>query len=83
MGRPADIALEQGGTLRQGDLAGLLRRSPVSVQPEASVRDALGRMKDERVGTVVITEPVRGLPLGILTRQDVIDRVVLPGGGLG
>lgn len=82
MGRPADIALEQGGTLRQSDLAGLLRRSPVSVQPEASVRDALGRMKDERVGTVVITESVRGLPLGILTRQDVIDRVVLPGGGL-
>lgn len=68
--------------LYQGPLAGLLRRSPVRVQPDARVRDALGLMRDERVGSVVVTDPVHGLPLGILTWRDIIDRVLLPGGGL-
>ncbi|KAB2966684.1 DUF294 nucleotidyltransferase-like domain-containing protein [Zoogloea sp.] len=82
MGRPTDTFPDHGRNIRQGSLAGLLRRAPVKMQPEASVRDALGLMKAERVGSVIITDPARGLPLGILTQQDVIDRVVLPGGGL-
>ncbi len=82
MDGPADTVPEQGRSFREGSLVGLLRRPPVSVQPETSVRQALGLMKGARVGTVVITDPERGLPLGILTKQDVIDRVVLPGTGL-
>lgn len=82
MGAPADMFPDHGRNLRQGGLAGLLRRSPVQVQPEASVRVALGLMREKRVGAVVITDPAYGLPLGILTQQDVIERVVLAGGGL-
>jgi CBS domain-containing protein len=68
--------------VRTDSLAALLRRVPVAVSPETSVRDALGRMCVERVGTVVVTDPLRGLPLGILTQRDAVQRVALPAGNL-
>lgn len=68
--------------LPTASLAALLRRAPVAVSPETSVRDALGRMCAERVGTVVVTDPTLQLPLGILTQRDAILRVALPAGDL-
>lgn len=67
---------------RAASLADLLRRAPVAVSPETSVREALGRMCAERVGTVVVTDPLKGLPLGILTQRDALRRVALPAGDL-
>lgn len=64
-----------------GGLGALLRRPPVHMLPEASVRDALQRMDRERVGAVVIADPAQR-PLGMLTLRDVMERVVLPGGDL-
>lgn len=63
-------------------LATLLRRRPVAVSPDTSVREALGRMCAERVGTVVVTDPVGRLPLGILTQRDALQRVALLAGNL-
>lgn len=68
--------------VRVANLASLLRRAPVAVSPESSVRTALGRMCAERVGTVVVTEPLQGLPLGILTQRDALLRVALQAGDL-
>ena len=67
---------------RGGGLAALLRRPPLQVGPEVSVREALGRMGVERVGTVVAVAPASLQPLGILTLRDAIDRVALVGGDL-
>lgn len=63
-------------------LARLLRRRPVGVLPDVTVRDALRRMVAERVGSVVIVDPQAARPLGVLTQRDVVERVVLCGGGL-
>ena len=67
---------------RGGGLAALLRRPPLQVGPEVSVREALERMGVERVGTVVAVAPASLQPLGILTLRDAIDRVALVGGDL-
>lgn len=68
--------------LAAAGLAGLLRRRPVGVLPDATVRDALRLMAVERVGSVVVVDDQATRPLGVLTQRDVIERVVLPGGDL-
>jgi CBS domain-containing protein len=55
-------------------LADLVRRPPVSVPPQATLREVFDRMERDRVGSVIV-----GDAEGIFTRQDVIGRVVLPG----
>ncbi len=65
-----------------GCLGGFLRRNPVHVGPDSSVREALGRMCAARVGTVVVVDPASLRPLGILTQRDAIERVALVAGDL-
>lgn len=72
--------MSSGGE-RGGGLTALLRRAPVHVLPEASIRDALKRMDAERVGAVVIADPALR-PLGVMTLRDMIERVVLPSSDL-
>ncbi len=62
-------------------LAGLVGRPPVVVGESASLRSALHLMDKERVGSVVVVEGA-DRPLGIVTLQDVLRRVALPGADL-
>ena len=55
-------------------LADLLRRSPVSCAEQASTGDVLDRMRDEKIGSMVITDAA-GLPVGIFTERDAVVRV--------
>lgn len=57
-------------------LTQLLRRAPVTVRPDASVREALEAMNAGRIGSVLIVTG-DGLAVGILTFGDVLRRVVL------
>ena len=57
-------------------LAGLIRRPPVACGPECSVRVALARMRQERVGSILVTDPAAAV-LGIFTLRDLRDRVAL------
>ncbi|WP_172204275.1 DUF294 nucleotidyltransferase-like domain-containing protein [Niveibacterium sp. COAC-50] len=57
-------------------LRALVRRAPVTVTPEASVREALELMDAGRIGSVLIAAE-DGIPQGILTFGDVLRRVVL------
>lgn len=61
-----------------GSLEMLLRRAPLSVSPEAAVREVLRRMCVEDAAEAVVVAPVTGRPLGILTQRDVVERVALP-----
>lgn len=59
-------------------------RKPVVVSPQASVREALQAMHDAKVGSVLVTQGEQAQDvLGILTRDDVIARIVLPALDLG
>jgi CBS domain-containing protein len=59
-----------------------IARQPVTVALEATVREALETMDRARVGSVVVTDATRHHPLGIFTLEDLVRRVVLPGGDL-
>lgn len=62
--------------LHQNTLGALCRRPPVSVTPDTPLREALQTMDDRRVGSILIIEP-SGRLVGILTRYDLLKRVVL------
>lgn len=62
--------------LQQNTLATLCRRSPVSVTPETPLRRALQTMDDLRVGSILVIRD-DGQLQGILTRYDLLKRVVL------
>ncbi len=57
-------------------LAGIGSRSPVTVAPDTPVRAALETMSKASVGSLVIAGEDRK-PVGVFTRSDLLDRVVL------
>ena len=72
----------QAGAGLAGTLGALVRREPLAVLPEASLREVLRRMCEVDAAEAVVVAPSTGQPLGILTGRDVIARVVLPGDSL-
>lgn len=63
-------------------LSAIVRRPPVTVPLDATVREALERMERTRIDSIVVTDPGGALPLGIFTLHDLLRRVTLPGGDL-
>jgi CBS domain-containing protein len=61
-------------------LGELLRAQPLTCPPDTSLREAFGRMHANHVGSIVVVEqsPVGEIVSGILTRTDLIGRVILP-----
>jgi CBS domain-containing protein len=61
-------------------LAALVRGTPLTCRPDDSLGEAFARMSEANVGSVIVTETFPGGEevLGILTRTDLIDRVILP-----
>lgn len=61
-------------------LASLVRGTPVTCRPDDTLREAFVQMNDKNVGSVLVTETFPGGEevLGILTRTDLIGRVILP-----
>jgi CBS domain-containing protein len=58
-------------------LAGFVRKPPLAVPPHTPLAQALQAMQAQRVGSVLVVDE-GGAALGILTRHDMLDRVVLP-----
>lgn len=61
-------------------LSALVRGTPITCRPDDTLRDAFVLMNDKQVGSVIVTEAHPGGEevLGILTRTDLIGRVILP-----
>ena len=53
-------------------------QDPVALPPEATVKDACQRMRDRRIGAVLIIEADRRL-VGIFTGRDAVHRVLAEG----
>jgi CBS domain-containing protein len=53
-------------------------QDPVTLSPEATVKDACERMRDRRIGAVLIIEADRRLA-GIFTGRDAVHRVLAEG----
>ncbi len=58
-------------------LGELARRTPVTCRPQTPLREALTEMHQRRIGSMLVTG-ARGEPLGILSREDILGKVVLP-----
>jgi signal-transduction protein with cAMP-binding, CBS, and nucleotidyltransferase domain len=61
----------------QASLASIARRPVYAVGPHAPLGEVLQEMHRQRVGSVVVADEAMR-PLGILTRHDLLERVVLP-----
>lgn len=62
----------------ESGLASLIRRAPVTCRPDSPLRHALETMREQGIGSIVVTQ-ADGLPVGIFTVRDLAGRVVLPG----
>jgi len=58
-------------------LSAVVRRAPITCSPETTVRQALGVMSEQRIGSMVAVD-ADGRPLGIMTLHDVLDRIAIP-----
>lgn len=56
----------------------VFEQKPLILPPSTSVKDACARMRDRRVGAVLVADPVGNL-CGIFTGRDVLNRVVAEG----
>ena len=62
--------------LHQNTLESLVTREPISVLPQTTLREALITMDDMRIGSILVIDEFKRLQ-GILTRHDLLKRVVL------
>jgi CBS domain-containing protein len=53
----------------------MVRRQPITVTPESSLRDAVLLMAENRIGSIIVVEPESGRPIGIFTLRDLLHRV--------
>jgi CBS domain-containing protein len=60
-------------------LGSLIRRQPVTVPLDSTVRQAIEVMDEKRIGSIIIADGSTRLPLGIFTLRDLLHRVALPG----
>jgi CBS domain-containing protein len=75
MGDLPHLPLQGNYQTMHSPLSGIIRRTPVTVTPQTSVRAALHIMEREGIGSIVIAEPDTGIPLGIFTLHDLLRRV--------
>lgn len=70
----ASVERTMATTLRE-----LARKSPLTCSPGTSLRETFERMQDAHVGSIVVVETAPGgeRVVGILTRTDLIGRVIL------
>jgi len=57
-------------------LARIMRRQPVACAPAESVGAAIATMREMAIGSMIVVNEA-GVPIGILTLRDVVDRVAL------
>jgi CBS domain-containing protein len=63
-------------------LRSLVRRLPLVVSPATTLRETLYLMNQFRGDAVVVTDEPSGLPLGIVTLNDMLHVITFEGGGL-
>lgn len=59
-------------------LSAIVKREPVAVAADASIRQVVELMAERHLGSMVVVD-ANGHPVGIFTLSDVLKRIVLPG----
>lgn len=63
-------------------LAALIKRAPVAVTPESTLREAVLLMSEQRIGSIIVVEPESIRPIGIFTLRDLLHKVAARAGDL-
>ena len=63
----------QGGTMIR-PLAVMMKRNPRSISPEATLAEAAARMRDARVGAILVAE--HGTFVGIISETDLVRKAM-------
>ncbi len=73
----SEASVERTMATTLGELA---RKPPITCSPDTSLREAFERMRGAHVGSIVVVDvmPEGERAVGILTRSDLLDRVILP-----
>ena len=73
----SEASVERTMATTVGELA---RKPPVTCSPDTSLREAFQRMRGAHVGSIVVVDlmPEGERAVGILTRSDLLGRVILP-----
>ena len=74
---PSLTARVSGDTSLAAPLRSLIRRPPVSCRRGTSVREVLGVMHAQRIGSMVVVDDAAA-PVGVFTLHDVLSRVAVP-----
>jgi len=56
-------------------LAAMIKRKPITVTPDSTLRDAVQLMSEHRIGSIIVVEPESGRPIGIFTLRDLLHKV--------
>ena len=59
-------------------LSQIAKREPITATLGTSLREAITIMDRNKIGSIIVVEPARQLPLGIFTLRDLLHRVTLP-----
>ncbi|MGQ0749719.1 MAG: DUF294 nucleotidyltransferase-like domain-containing protein [Betaproteobacteria bacterium] len=78
MREPPDNVTQQS---MASPLAAIMRREPIACPPETPLRAVITRMREHRIGSMIVTDP-QARPIGIFTLRDLADRVTLSGDAL-
>ena len=65
----------QASLTLHSQLAAFIRKKPLTVMPDATLREAVQAMSEHRVGSVIVVEPIGGRPIGIFTLRDLLHKV--------
>lgn len=79
MEKPAHPSARSDFQAMYSPLGSLIRRQPVTVPLDATVRQAIRVMDEKRIGSIIVADAGGKLPLGIFTLRDLLHRVALPG----
>ena len=61
----------QASLTLHSQLAAFIRKKPLTVMPDATLREAVQAMSEHRVGSVIVVEPIGGRPIRIFTMRDL------------
>jgi CBS domain-containing protein len=66
------IGLLNRNALLSGQTVEQAQRPAETVNPDATIREAVSKMIDRSVSLLVVTAPADGKPIGIVTLHDII-----------
>ncbi len=61
----------------EAPLSQVFKRAPITCTPDATVGDVLRTMHAKRIGSILVVD-AQHVPVGIITRYDVLGRIALP-----